>query len=71
MKVFGPVVGELMAALAVQGVGPVGAGFAHHLKMTSDTFDFELGVVVESVIECEDMIKVTARSRAGTAACPL
>ena len=44
MKVFGPAVGELMAALAAQGVKPVGAVFAHHLKMSPDTFDFELGV---------------------------
>jgi len=42
MKVFGPAVGELMAALATQGVEPVGAVFAHHLKMSPDTFDFEL-----------------------------
>ena len=43
MKVFGPAVGELMAALVAQGVKPVGAVFAHHLKMSPDTFDFELG----------------------------
>jgi hypothetical protein len=41
-KVFGPAVGELMAALAEQGVKPVSAVFAHHLKMSPDTFDFEL-----------------------------
>jgi hypothetical protein len=40
-KVFGPAVGELMAALAEQGVKPVGAVFAHHLKMSPDTFDFD------------------------------
>jgi len=42
MKVFGPAVGELMATLTAQGVEPVGAVFAHHLKMSPDTFDFEL-----------------------------
>ena len=42
MKVFGPAVAELMAALAAQGVEPVGAVFAHHLKMSPDIFDFEL-----------------------------
>jgi len=46
MKVFGPAVGELMTALANQGVEPVGAVFAHHLKMSPDSFDFELGVRV-------------------------
>src|SRR5260370_7641752 len=48
MKVFGPAVGELMAALAAQGVEPVGAVFAHHLKMSPDIFDFELGVQVSA-----------------------
>jgi len=28
------------------------------------------GLIVESVIQCEDMIKVTARSQASAAACP-
>src|SRR5467141_3185984 len=46
MKVFGPAVGELMAVLAAQGVEAIGAVFAHHLKMSPDTFDFELGVKV-------------------------
>lgn len=43
-KVFGPAVGELMSALAAQGVKPEGAIFAHHLKMSDGVFDFELGV---------------------------
>jgi hypothetical protein len=44
MKQFGPATGELFAALAAQDVQPVGAVFAHHLNMSADTFDFELGV---------------------------
>lgn len=43
-KVFGPAVGELMAVLAEQGVEPAGAVFAHHVKMSPDFFEFELGV---------------------------
>ncbi len=46
MKAFGPAVQELMATLADQGVKPVGAVFAHHLRMPPDMFDFELGVEV-------------------------
>ena len=57
MKVFGPAVGELMAALAQQGVKPAGAVFAHHLKMSSDTFDFELGVKVASPVQATGRIK--------------
>jgi len=45
-KVFGPGVGELMAALAAQGVDPAGPVFTHHLKMSPDIFDFELSVPV-------------------------
>ena len=51
MKVFGPAVGELMAALAKQGIAPIGAIFAHHLTMSADTFDFELGVRVASPVQ--------------------
>jgi effector-binding domain-containing protein len=50
MTAFGPAVGELMTVLAAQGVEPVGAVFAHHLKMSPDTFDFELGVKVSSPV---------------------
>ncbi len=51
MKVFGPAVGELMSALAAQGVKPDGAVFAHHLKMSPDSFDFELGVQVSAPVK--------------------
>ena len=56
-KVFGPAVGELMAALAAQGVKPVGAVFAHHLKMSPDTFDFELGVRVSAPVQAAGRVK--------------
>ena len=51
MKFFGPAVGELMSALAVQGIEPIGAVFAHHLKMSPDNFDFELGVKVAAPVK--------------------
>ena len=57
MKVFGPAVGELMTALAAQDVEPVGAVFAHHLKMSPDTFDFELGVRVTSPVKATGRVK--------------
>ena len=57
MKVFGPAVGELMATLAKQGVEPVGAVFAHHLKMSPDTFDFELGVRVSAPVRSAGRVK--------------
>ena len=57
MKVFGPAVGELMAVLAAQGVEPIGAVFAHHLKMSPDTFDFELGVKVAASVKATGRVK--------------
>jgi len=57
MKVFGPAVGELMTTLAAQGVEPVGSVFAHHLKMSPDTFDFELGVKVSSPANASGRVK--------------
>lgn len=50
-SVFGPAVGELLVTLDNQGVEPVGAVFAHHLTLSPDNFDFELGIKVSSPIE--------------------
>src|SRR3977135_826602 len=58
MKVFGPAVGELMAVLAAQGVEPVGAVFAPHLKIPPDTFDFELGVKVAAPVKVAGRVKL-------------
>ena len=57
MKVFGPAVEELMAMLTAQGVKPDGAVFAHHLKMSADTFDFELGVKVSAPVKATGRVK--------------
>ena len=56
-KVFGPAVGELMAALAEQGVKSSSAVFAHHLKMSPDTFDFDLGVKVATPVKATGRVK--------------
>ena len=44
--VMGPAIGELMAALAAQGIAPCGPLFNHYLSMDSGMFDFEVGVPV-------------------------
>jgi effector-binding domain-containing protein len=46
MNVFGPGVQELMGVLSAQGIAPAGAVFAHHHRITKDSFDFDLGVPV-------------------------
>lgn len=57
MKAFGPAVGELMAELHKQGVDPIGSVFAHHLKMSPETFDFELGVKVAAPVKAAGRVK--------------
>ena len=57
MKTFGPAAGELMSALASQGVKPVGAIFAHHFKMSQETFDFELGAEIAAPFEETGRVK--------------
>jgi hypothetical protein len=47
---MGPGLSELMAAVAAQGVSPTGPWFDHHQRMDPDTFDFEIGVPVQSPI---------------------
>jgi effector-binding domain-containing protein len=54
---FGPAIQELMSTLAGQGVKPVGAVFAHHLRMPPDMWDFELGVEVASPVKASGRVK--------------
>lgn len=49
-KVFGACVGELLAAIAAQGIAPAGPVFTHHLRGPTDTFDFELCVPVATPV---------------------
>ena len=56
-KVFGPTIGELMSALAAQGIAPVGPVFAHHLRGPTDTFDFELSVPVSAPVTAAGRVK--------------
>ena len=48
--VFGPAVGELLTTLGKQGIDPIGGIFAHHVKLPSEVFDFELGIKVSSPV---------------------
>ena len=56
-QVMGPGIGEVMAAVKAQGIGPTGPWFAHHLKMTPDAFDFEICVPVSSPVSAVGRVK--------------
>ena len=49
-NVMGPGIGEVMATVTAQGVGPAGPVYSHHLKMDPAIFDFEVGVPVNSPV---------------------
>ncbi|HEX2612113.1 MAG TPA: GyrI-like domain-containing protein [Fibrobacteria bacterium] len=57
MAVFGPAVEELLGALGAQGIKPLSAAFAHHLKMSPERFNFELGFVTEKPVEAAGRVK--------------
>jgi effector-binding domain-containing protein len=50
-SVMGPGLGEIMAALARQGIVPAGPWFNHHLRMDPNIFDFEISVPVSLPIK--------------------
>ena len=57
--VMGPGIGELMTAVAAQGLTPAGPWFNHHLRMDPGIFEFEIGVPVSAPI------RATGRVTAG------
>ena len=56
-RVMGPGIGEVMAAVAAQGIAPAGPWFTHHLRMDPDTFDFEIGVPVTAAVAAAGRVK--------------
>ena len=46
--VLGPGIAEAMAAAKAHGIGPTGPWFAHHLKMSSEAYDFDICVPVSA-----------------------
>lgn len=56
-NVMGPGIGELLAAVAAQGMTPAGPVFSHHLRMDPDTFDFEIGVPVTAPVSAAGRVK--------------
>ena len=56
-QVMGPAIGEVMAAVAAQGVAPAGPMFSHHFRMDPATFDFELGVPVAAPVTASGRVQ--------------
>jgi effector-binding domain-containing protein len=55
-NVMGPAIGEVLAAVGAQGVGPAGPVFSHHFRMDPAVFDFEVGVPVTSPVSAEGRV---------------
>ncbi|MDB5578202.1 MAG: transcriptional regulator, effector-binding domain/component [Bradyrhizobium sp.] len=55
--VMGPGIGEILAAIAAQGIAPAGPVFSHHLTIDPATFDFELGVPVTTAVTPAGRVK--------------
>ena len=54
---MGPGIGELMAAIAAQGIAPAGPWFTHHLRIDPDIWDFEIGVPVSTPVVAAGRVK--------------
>jgi effector-binding domain-containing protein len=59
--VMGPGIGEVMAAVKAQGIGPTGPWFTHHLRMDPATFDFEICVPVTAPVTPVGRVKAGRR----------
>src|SRR5688572_16402759 len=55
--VMGGAIGEVMAALGAQGIPAAGPLFSHHLAMSAETFDFEVGVPVSQPVTATGRVK--------------
>ena len=55
--IMGPGIGDAMAAVQAQGIGPAGPWFAHHLKVTPEAFDFDICVPVSAPVTAVGRVK--------------
>jgi len=56
-EVMGPAIQEVIAAAVDQGIGPRGPVFAHHLRLSAEEFDFEVGVPVDGTVAPAGRVK--------------
>jgi len=69
IKVFPAAVGEVMTVVAAQGLKPLGAVFAHHLKLSAEVFDFEVGVTLDAPVAAAGRVRPGELPAARVARC--
>ena len=52
-----PAIKEILAALAAEGQRPAGPMFMHHLTMSTETFDVEVGFPVDAPLQATGRVK--------------
>ena len=57
--VMGPAIGELLAPVRQQGLGPIGPVFTYHFRITPELFDFEVGVPVRGTVQEVGRVKAS------------
>jgi effector-binding domain-containing protein len=60
-KVMQPGLGELLTAIAAQGITAAGPWFTHHLRIDPEIFDFEIGVPVTAPVAATGRVKPSQR----------
>ncbi|MFO0590429.1 MAG: GyrI-like domain-containing protein [Polyangiaceae bacterium] len=56
-KEMGPAIQELYSVLREQGISPEGPWYSHHLAMSPDTWDFEVGVPTKTPVTPQGRVK--------------
>lgn len=54
---MGPAIGEVIAAVQAQGIGPAGPVYSLHFRMDPGVFDFEVGVPVSGAVKPVGRVK--------------
>ena len=58
-EVMGPAMAEVSSVLAFQGIVPAGPCFSYHLRMPSDSFDFEVGYPVAREVKSTGRVRMS------------
>lgn len=59
-QVMGPAMAEVSSTLAAQGIAPAGPCFSYHLRIPTDSFDFEVGFPVKQPVTPAGRVKMSS-----------